>query len=117
LIAISSTSSGINERRGLRREKFTRRCIQIGGFRLEDTWHRWYGAINTQGEQKESNMHELTHPVELRDQELDLVAAGSGDKRGHDKCCGGDDNTQFGLVNVNDTNVGVNILGIQVQST
>jgi hypothetical protein len=24
-----------------------------------------------------SNMHELTHPVELRDEELDLVAAGS----------------------------------------
>ncbi|MCA6117362.1 hypothetical protein J6524_21175 [Bradyrhizobium sp. WSM 1738] len=60
-------------------------------------------------------MHELTHPVELRDEELDLVAAG-GDKRGHDKCCDGD-NTQFGLVNVNDTNIGVNVLGIQVQST
>ena len=24
-----------------------------------------------------SDMHELTHPVELRDEELDLVAAGS----------------------------------------
>jgi hypothetical protein len=74
------------------------------------------GAINTTREYKESNMHELTYPVELRDQELDLVAAG-GDKRGHDKCCGGDETTQVGLVNVNDTNVGVNILGIQVQST
>jgi hypothetical protein len=63
-------------------------------------------------------MRELTHPVELRDQELDLVAAGSGGRHdGHDKCCGGDDNTQFGLVNVNDTNIGVNILGVQVQST
>jgi hypothetical protein len=59
-------------------------------------------------------MHELTHPVELRDQELDLVAAGGG-KQGHDRCCGGDQNTQVGLVNVNDTNIGVNILGIQQQ--
>jgi hypothetical protein len=116
LIAISSTSSGISGRQALCREKFTQRCIQIGGFRLEDTWHRWYGVINTQGEQKESNMHELTHPVELRDQELDLVAAGSGKHDGRDKCCDGD-NTQIGLVNVNDTNIGVNVLGIQVQST
>ena len=60
-------------------------------------------------------MHELTHPVELRDQELDLVAAGSGGHRCG--CDGGDKNTQFGLVNVNDTNIGVNILGVQVQST
>jgi hypothetical protein len=60
-------------------------------------------------------MREFTYPVELRDDELDLVAAGSGDKRGHDKCCGGDNNTQVGLVNVNDTNIGLNILGIQGQ--
>jgi hypothetical protein len=61
-------------------------------------------------------MHELTHPVELRDQELDLVAAGSGGHGGHRcGCDGGDDNTQVGLVNINDTNVGVNILGIQQQ--
>jgi hypothetical protein len=58
-------------------------------------------------------MHELTYPVELRDEELDLVAAGGG----HDKCCGGDETTQVGLVNINDTNIGVNVLGIQVQKT
>jgi hypothetical protein len=112
LIAISSTSSGISGRQALCREKFTQRCIQIGGFRLEDTWHRWYGAINTQGEQKESNMHELTYPVELRDEELNLVAAGSGCRPhpGKGKCCGGDEITQVGLVNLNDTDVEVNIL-------
>jgi hypothetical protein len=51
-------------------------------------------------------MPELTNPVELRDQELDLVAAGSGGHGGHRcGCDGGDDNTQVGLVNINDTNV------------
>ncbi|MCK1621252.1 hypothetical protein IVA96_32755 [Bradyrhizobium sp. 159] len=59
-------------------------------------------------------MHEFTYPVELRDEELDLVAAAGGE-RGHDKCCGGDQNTQVGLVNINDTNIGVNVLGIQQQ--
>jgi hypothetical protein len=62
-------------------------------------------------------MPELTNPVELRDQELDLVAAGSGGHGGHRcGCDGGDENTQFGLVNLNNVNVGVNILGIQAQS-
>ena len=62
-------------------------------------------------------MPELTNPVELRDQELDLVAAGSGGHSGHRcGCDGGDENTQVGLVNINNTNVGVNILGIQAQS-
>jgi hypothetical protein len=53
-------------------------------------------------------MHELTHPVELRDQELDLVAAGSGGRPPHnggDKCCGGDNQT--GLVNVETGNINV----------
>jgi hypothetical protein len=59
-------------------------------------------------------MPELTNPVELRDQELDLVAAGSGGHRCG--CDGGDENTQVGVVNINNTNVGVNILGIQAQS-
>jgi hypothetical protein len=60
-------------------------------------------------------MPELTYPVELRDQELDLVAAG-GSNGGGRHCCGGDNNNQAGLVNVNDTNIGVNILGFQHQS-
>jgi hypothetical protein len=49
-------------------------------------------------------MHELTHPVELRDQELDLVAAGSGGCHdGGDRCCGG--TNQTGLVNVSTGNI------------
>jgi hypothetical protein len=45
-------------------------------------------------------MFELTHPVELRDEELDLIAAGGGGPphNGGDECCGGD--RQTGLVNV-----------------
>lgn len=55
---------------------------------------------------------ELTYPVELRDEELDFVAAGSSCGGGR----GGDNTFQAGLVNVNDTNIGVNILGNQFQS-
>jgi hypothetical protein len=44
-------------------------------------------------------MFELTHPVELRDEELDLIAAGGGKpSHGGGRCCGGD--SQNGLVNV-----------------
>jgi hypothetical protein len=43
-------------------------------------------------------MHELTHPVELRDEELNLVAAGGG------RCCGDNSNRQA-LVYLEDVNI------------
>jgi hypothetical protein len=58
-------------------------------------------------------MHELTHPVELRDQELDLVAAGGQRHGGHNE--NSQENAQAGLVNFNNTNIGVNVLGFQNQ--
>ena len=62
-------------------------------------------------------MINFTHPIELSNEELDLVAAGTGGGGHGGHCgCGGNDNTQFGLVNLNNVNVGVNILGIQAQS-
>jgi hypothetical protein len=57
-------------------------------------------------------MHELTHPVELRDEELDLVAAGWSRSSNENS----QENTQAGLVNFNNTNIGVNVLGFQHQS-
>ncbi|MEH2543267.1 MULTISPECIES: hypothetical protein [unclassified Bradyrhizobium] len=48
-------------------------------------------------------MHELTHPVELRDEELELVAAGSGCR-----CHNGS------LINVSDNVVQANVAGIVV---
>ena len=58
------------------------------------------------------NMEKLTHPIELSGEELDLVAAGWSN------CgCQGESNTQVGLVNINDVNVGVNVLGFQSQRT
>jgi hypothetical protein len=56
---------------------------------------------------------ELTYPVELRDEELDSVAAGCSSCGGGR---GGDNTFQAGLVNVNDTNIGVAILSNQFQS-
>ena len=59
------------------------------------------------------NMEKLTHPIELSGEELDLVAAGWA----NECSCGhqGESNTQVGLVNINDVNLGVNILGFQSQ--
>ncbi|GMO89122.1 hypothetical protein [Bradyrhizobium ottawaense] len=58
-------------------------------------------------------MTNFAQPIELSDEELDLVAAGTG------SCgCGGgggDRNFQVGLVNLNDVNIGVNVGGIQLQ--
>jgi hypothetical protein len=50
-------------------------------------------------------MFELTHPVELRDEELDLIAAGGGrpPHNGGDKCCGGD----TALINIEDNDINV----------
>jgi hypothetical protein len=60
-------------------------------------------------------MHELTHPVELRDQELDFVAAGSGGHGGH-RC--GCDGGSFINVEVEDNNIlnNNNIVGVSVLS-
>jgi hypothetical protein len=57
-------------------------------------------------------MHELTQPVELRDQELDLVAAGSG---GHGHRCGCDGGS---FINVEDNNIlsNNNIVGVSLLS-
>ena len=38
----------MNDKRYSLSAKFERRCIQIGGFRLEMDGSRYYGAINTQ---------------------------------------------------------------------
>ena len=64
-------------------------------------------------------MTSFTHPIELSNEELDLVAAGTGGGGGGGQCCGrGNETNQFGLVNLNNNNinVGVNVLGIQAQS-
>jgi hypothetical protein len=58
-------------------------------------------------------MEELTHPVVLSDEELDLVAAGwSRSSRNENS----QENAQAGLINFNNTNIGVNVLGFQNQS-
>ena len=51
-------------------------------------------------------MFELTHPVALRDEELDLVAAGGGSAPPPKHCgCGGDND--IALVNVETGNINV----------
>lgn len=59
----------------------------------------------------ENDMEEkhFDFPLELNDTELDEVAAAGG--------WSGGNNFQIGLVNLNDTNVGVNVLGLQLQGT
>jgi hypothetical protein len=57
-------------------------------------------------------MFELTHPVELRDEQLDLIAAGGGSPPPHnggDKCCGGDTENRQALIYLEDVNVLNNI--------
>ena len=56
-------------------------------------------------------MTNFAQPIELSDEELDLVAAGSCGGGGG----GGDRNFQVGVVNLNDVNIGVNVGGIQLQ--
>jgi len=58
-------------------------------------------------------MEELIHPVVLSDEELDLVAAGCWSRSSNENS---QENTQAGLVNFNNTNIGVNVLGFQHQS-
>ena len=105
-----------------RTEKFLQQCIQIGVLQLVITWQQLDPATDIEN-RKETNMQEMTnftHPIELSNEELDLVAAGTGGGGGHGGhrcgCDGGDETNQFGLVNLNNVNVGVNILGIQAQS-
>ena len=98
--------------------KFLQQCIQIGVLQLVITWQQLDPATDIEN-RKETNMQEMTnftHPIELSDKELDLVAAGTGGGGGHRCGCGGDETNQVGLVNLNNVNVGVNILGIQAQS-
>ena len=57
-------------------------------------------------------MEELIHPVVLSDEELDLVAGGWSRSSNENS----QENTQAGLVNFNNTNIGVNVLGFQHQS-
>ncbi len=54
-------------------------------------------------------MRELTQPVELRDEQLDLVAAGTGNGGGHNggHSCGCGDGGQTGLVNIETGNINV----------
>lgn len=59
-------------------------------------------------------MTKFAHPIELSDQELDLVAAGGGQSR-ECGCNRGGGDTQVGVVNIDHTNVGLNILGFQNQ--
>jgi hypothetical protein len=58
-------------------------------------------------------MEELTHPVVLSDDELDLVAAGWSRHSSNENS---QENQQAGLVNFNNTNIGLNVLGFQHQS-
>jgi hypothetical protein len=62
-------------------------------------------------------MRELTHPVELRDEELDLIAAGGGKGGGHGgghRC--GCDGGSFINVEDNDILSHNNIVGVSVGS-
>ena len=53
-------------------------------------------------------MTNFTHPIELSNEELDLVAAGN--------CgCEGERNTQFALIGLQEVNIGVNVAGVQTQ--
>jgi hypothetical protein len=106
---------------GAAQKKILQQCIQIGVLQLVITWQQLDPATDIEN-RKETNMQEMTnftHPIELSNEELDLVAAGTGGGGGgggHHRCCGGgNDVNQFGLINLNDVNVGVNILGIQAQ--
>jgi hypothetical protein len=105
-----------SERLAVPHRKIFAKCIQIGVLRLAITWQQLQKPRHLH--RKETNMEKFTHPIELSDQELDLVAAGSG-------CgCGGNTNNGGigGLIGVgflNDNNVAVQVgLGnVAVQKT
>jgi hypothetical protein len=105
-----------SERLAVPHRKIFAKCIQIGVLRLAITWQQLQKPRHLH--RTETNMEKSTHPIELSDQELDLVAAGSG-------CgCGGNTNNGGigGLIGVgflNDNNVAVQVgLGnVAVQKT
>jgi hypothetical protein len=91
-----------NERLAMPHRKFVRQCIQIGVLQLVMTWQQLDQRPATYI--KETNMQEMTNfarPIELSNEELDLVAAGGGCG-----CSGGGDN-QVGLVNVDTGNINI----------
>jgi hypothetical protein len=91
------------ERLALPHKKICARCIQIGVLQLVMVWQHSNQYLATYINRR-LNMQEMTkfaHPIELSDQELDLVAAG-GNSGGDCGCKnGGSSNEQFGLVNLN----------------
>jgi hypothetical protein len=56
-------------------------------------------------------------PMELLDEQLDAVAAGGGCKDKGDPTIVIAPTVQVGGVNIEDTNIGVNVGGTQIQST
>lgn len=84
-----------------------RYCIQIGDRKLVMMWQHLFQRSATCIE-KETNMQEMTnfaYPIELSNEELDLVAAGTG--RSNECGCRGGGDTQFGLVNVHTGDINV----------
>jgi hypothetical protein len=62
------------------------------------------------------NMEKLTHPVELFDEELDLVAAGGGGGRGDGSALVNVENVSILNGSLNDNNVAVGVGSIIWQS-
>lgn len=92
-----------------RTEKFLQQCIQIGVLRLVITWQQLDPATDIEN-RKETNMQEMTnftHPIELSNEELDLVAAGTGGGGGGGHRCGCGGDNQAGLVNIETGNINV----------
>jgi hypothetical protein len=112
-----------NERLAVPHRKYLQQCIQIGVLQLVITWQqlqqRFHHDIENRKETDMQEMTNFTHPIELSNEELDLVAAGWSNSCG----CGGKGggNEQVGFINVNNVdilshdNVNVNVLGIASQ--
>jgi hypothetical protein len=101
-----------NERFAMRHRKIARQCIQIGVLQLVMMWQqlRQYPGHLHRKETNMEKMEKFTHPIELSDQELDLVAAGCGSG------CSSGGNTNNGGIGgligigfLNDNNVAVQV--------